>query len=81
MITRNNYIKNITDPKTQQNALNLLISDANAPVINEFYSQPTADVRTEPPAIVPPMTNQYWTGFGQMLPPIPEDEETSDEDY
>ena len=75
LITRYNYSKNITDPKEQQYALNQMIADNQAPILNEFYSQPTANFRTALPAIVPPINSPYFTGFGQMLPPIPEEEE------
>ena len=52
-----------------------MIADNQAPILNEFYSQPTANFRTALPAIVPPINSPYFTGFGQMLPPIPEEEE------
>ena len=81
LITRFNYAPGITNPQEQQNALNIMIADNQAPILNEFYSQPTANIRTELPAIIPPMNNPYFTGFGQMVPAIPEEEEDSDDDY
>ena len=76
MVTRYNYTKNIEDPLTQQNALNLILSDKTAPVLNQFYSEPTSSIRM-PPAINPPLNSNYYTGFGQMVP-IPEAEEEYD---
>ena len=81
LITRFNYAPGITNPQEQQNALNIMIADNQAPILNEFYSQPTANIRTELPAIIPPMNNPYFTGFGQMVPAIPEEEEDSDDYY
>ncbi len=49
-------------------------AQANAPMINDFYSQPTNMVRTIPP-INP--NKFYYTGFGQIEPPV---EDSSDED-
>ena len=80
LITRFNYSPNITDPQEEQNALNIMIANNQAPILNEFYSQPTANIRTELPAIIPPTNSPYFTGFGQMLPPIPEDDDDSDYD-
>ena len=79
IITRNNYLKNITDPQTQQNALNLMTADAQAPIMNEFYSQPTNNIRNMG-AIIPPANSPYFTGFGQMVPMPPIPEENSDDE-
>tara|TARA_R110002020_G_scaffold319851_3_gene535904 strand:+ start:1095 stop:5996 length:4902 start_codon:yes stop_codon:yes gene_type:complete len=78
LITRYNYAKPITAPQEQEEMVQQYMADQQAPILNQFYSEPTANIRTAPPAIIPPTNSPYFTGFGQMVP-IPE--EDSDEDY
>ena len=57
-----------------------MTSNAQAPILNDFYSQPTNNIRNMG-AIIPPAHSSYFTGFGQMvpMPPIPE-VDSDDED-
>ena len=80
MITRYNYAKPITNPQEIQLQAEKYIQESEAPIINDFYSQPTANIRTSLPAIIPPANSPYFTGFGQMLPPIPEGVDLDDSD-
>ena len=80
LITRYNYAKPITNPQEIQLQAEKYIQESTAPIINDFYSQPTANIRTSLPAIIPPSNSPYFTGFGQMLPPIPEGVDLDDSD-
>ena len=80
LITRYNYAKPITDPVAQQQMAQDYIADQQAPILNEFYSEPTADIRTSFPAIIPNKNSPYFTGFGEIVPPMPTIEEESDSD-
>ena len=47
--------------------------------MNDFYSQPTNNIRNLP-AIIPPANSPYFTGFGQMVPMPPDIEQDSDDE-
>ena len=64
IITRNNYMKNLT-PQQGEQADQMMAAAAVAPMVGGFYSEPTAFVRSVPPTNPPP---NYFTGFGQMGP-------------
>ena len=66
-------VKNDLTPQEGEAFAQQFQAQANAPMINDFYSQPTADIRTMPP--INPNKN-YFTGFGQIEP----EEDSSDED-
>tara|TARA_R110002074_G_scaffold35678_8_gene97414 strand:- start:216 stop:5141 length:4926 start_codon:yes stop_codon:yes gene_type:complete len=81
LITRYNYAKPITDPLAQQEMAQQYIADQQAPMLNEFYSEPTADIRTSLPALIPNKNSPYFTGFGEIVPPMPTIDDTDSDDY
>ena len=76
LITRYNYANPITNPLELQQIEQLLEADNDAPIVNEFYSQPTANIRTAPPAMLPPANSNYYTGFGEIVPEADEDSDS-----
>ena len=62
LITRNNYVKNLT-PQQGEIADQIMAAGAVAPMVGDFYSPPTGFIRSIPPLNIPP---NYFTGFGQM---------------
>ena len=71
LITRYGVKKDLTPQEGAIFAQNFQ-AQANAPMINDFYSQPTANIRTMPP-INP--NKFYYTGFGEMEPQDSSDDE------
>ncbi len=74
LITRYGVNKDLT-PQQGLEFAQQFQAQANAPLVNDFYSQPTNMVRTIPP-INP--SKFYYSGFGEVEPPI--DTDSSDED-
>lgn len=70
LITRNNYLKNLTPQEGQQAAL-MMEQQQQAPLLNSFYSQPSANIRTALPPNLPPKNSTYFQGFGKIELPLP----------
>ena len=70
IITKNNFINNLT-PEQGVIAAKQMQAEEIAPMVNSFYSQPTNNIRTSFPPIMPPQNSPYFKGFGEIVPPIP----------
>ena len=78
LITRNNYVKSVPQELDQQVA-QMVSDNATAPMTPfPFYNQPQSNYRTAPPPGRIPKS--YFEGQGE-LPPQPEPNTSSDEDY
>ena len=71
LMTRNNYMKNLT-PQQGEQADQMMAAGAVAPMVGDFYTPPTAFNESIPPIDPPP---NYFTGFGQMGPDYGSDED------
>ena len=58
VITRNNYIKDLTPPQEQEAAKMYIESQNPNNIPNTFQTQAPANYRTEPPVLIPPNYNQ-----------------------
>ena len=67
-------VKNDLTPQQGVEVAEEMAAQANAPLANEFYSQPTADIRLVPP-IKP--NKYYFTGFGEPQYEV----DSSDEEF
>ena len=75
LVTKANFINNITDPKELQQVAQLTDLPYQMPPPNGFYNQAQAEYRTQPP-ILPP---NFFQGTGVLIDDDDDDDEYSSE--